>query len=256
MGKFDAFRLIWRFENFVDMHGEFAGIRQIKNSRGKLFPLCLFNNGNRTTSASLYSRIDDWDVERVIANKKTLYVGLLRYSKIRYTVFDEDSWDGWKPVDLDLNNEDSIMEWPDLEDLEVEKKELSTSWMLTDFLKECDVLEVSRDYYPRFKKDLPVFRFEKASKSAITVFIRREHIRLQDIMLYQDYFKISLDTDNRFVLNDWECPDKYDDILYNRQLKEAEEKRKREREEASDRRRRTFLYDFSGDDSSLNPAFW
>lgn len=193
----DYFSEIWSFNEFVKLHGQLSEIRIVhRNIDGSPFKLCVFDNHECQTCASLYSGIEHMTFEDILLNEDNLHVGHL-LNKERFTVF--GNWNGWENVylqeDLDINKPIPIQWHNDL------VLDIHTYYKLHGLWSDEDDLD----------KDTPEDEAEMDR-------------------LWEEQSRIK--------------------------RQEEDIQRKKANEALAAKRRTEFLFDFSGDDSSLYPEFW
>lgn len=191
----DYFSEVFSFNDFVSKYGHLTEVKIVRHST-KCFKLCIFEQNNIQTSASLYSGIAGMTYDDIIANRDNLKIGCLLNTH-RFTVFKD--WHGWENVTIEEN------------------------------------LDIN--------KPVPVYDTEDP---------------IEFMQNYYDLHGLWHDEEDNYedTPEDIEEMDKISDEIAREQDIIDEEKRKREIEKDADKRRNENLYDFSGDDSSLNPAFW
>lgn len=277
---------VWTFQEFEKTHGPLKEVRRVRFSNKNPFLLCFFENKHSLTPASVYSKLGDVSYEDIKAMSDRLYVGHLKSH--RYVIFD-DSWKDWETVCLDpdpvpkepfeevdewaMRREETKM-WEELEREREEKEklllEIKESWSLESFMRKHLLIYIGHDYYPVLYCGCKVYTYLNRSNDSVVRVFNYLDISIDQILVHRDVFKVVLtkggyyefrgDTTNIETcydiceyLYEWH---NYDEEYEKYENIKEEEERKEYLERLESKRRKEILYDFSGDDSSLDPRFW
>lgn len=157
--------------------------------------------------------------------------------------------------------------------------EIEKSWGLLDFIKDFVEAYSGYDYYSVTGGGEPCFIFKKKDGKEISVF-NLCNITVSQIKSNKDYIFIDLMKSGHYMIRDskyvydkkgnnyWNDYDEaelekhnqdweeYDKMMDEEEEQESRKKRLKEMTDVMEKRRNEKLFDFSGDDASLNPIFW